>query len=124
MILVDTSVWIAHFGLKREGRYLADLLQTGRQEILTHPFVIGELSLGGLSAPTRTLLNGLEFATVAESDEVQLLIEQRLAGRGIGYVDAHLLASARLIQAGLWTLDDKLAAVAAKLGVGYQPATH
>ena len=119
MILVDTSVWVEHLrhGLPR----LATHLQEG--EVLIHPWVIGELACGNLRNRSQVLdlLQGLPAATVASDAEVLLLIERdRLMGRGIGYVDAHLLASARLSHCRLWTQDRRLAAVAQEQGVGAQ----
>lgn len=116
MILVDTSVWVDHLrgGLPR----LATLLQEG--EVLIHPLVIGELACGNLCNRQQVLelLQGLPAAIVACDSEVLLLIERdQLMGRGIGYVDAHLLASARLSHCLLWSLDRRLAAVAQERGL-------
>lgn len=116
MILVDTSVWVEHLrhGLPR----LATLLHDG--EVMIHPWVIGELACGNLRHRQQVLdlLQGLPAATVASDAEVLLLIERdRLMGRGIGYVDAHLLASARLSHCQLWTQDRRLAAVAEAQGL-------
>ena len=116
MILVVTSVWVEHLrhGLPR----LATLLQGG--EVLIHPWVIGELACGNLRNRSQVLelLQGLPAATVASDAEVLLLIERdRLMGRGIGYVDAHLVAAARLSHCRLWTQDRRLAAVALEQGV-------
>jgi predicted nucleic acid-binding protein len=111
VILVDTSVWVEH--LRHGLPHLASLLQKG--EVMIHPWVIGELACGNLRNRSQVLelLQGLPAATVASDREVLLLIErERLMGRGIGYVDAHLLASARLIHCLLWTQDRRLAAVA------------
>lgn len=85
-----------------------------------HPWVIGELACGNLRHRTAllALLQGLPEATVASDAEVLRLIEQeQLMGRGIGYVDAHLLASSRLTRGWLWTHDRRLAALAVDLGV-------
>jgi predicted nucleic acid-binding protein len=117
VILVDTSVWVEHLrhGLAR----LATLLQEG--EVLIHPWVIGELACGNLRNRSQVLdlLQGLPEATVANDAEVLLMIERELLiGRGIGYVDAHLLASARLSHCRLWTQDRRLAAVAQEQGLG------
>ena len=117
MILVHTSVWVEHLrhGLPR----LATLLQEG--EVLIHPWVIGELACSTLRNRSQVLelLQGLPAATVASDAEVLLLIERdRLMVRGIGYVDAHLLASARLSHCRLWTQDRRLAAVAQEQGLG------
>lgn len=117
MILVDTSVWVEH--LRRGLPRLASLLQEG--EALIHPWVIGELACGNLRnrQAVLELLQGLPTATVASDAEVLLLIERdRLMGRGIGYVDVHLLASARLSHCRLWTQDRRLAAVAEEQGLG------
>jgi predicted nucleic acid-binding protein len=116
VILVDTSVWMEH--LRRSLPRLAALLQEG--EVLIHPWVIGELACGNLRnrSQVRDLLQGLPEATVASDSEVLLLIErERLMGRGIGYVDAHLLAAAWLSHCRLWTQDLRLAAVALEQGV-------
>ncbi len=89
--------------------------------VLTHPFVIGELALGHL--PDRTLflrsLQNLPRAVAASDAEVlHMIARQSLAGAGIDYVDAHLLASTRLtIGASFWTLDKRLSAVADYLGL-------
>ena len=116
MILVDTSVWVEH--LRRGLPQLATLLQEG--EVLIHPWVIGELACSTLRNRSQVLelLQGLPAATVASDAEVLLLIERdRLMGRGIGYIDAHLLAAARLSHCRLWTQDRRLAAVAEEQGL-------
>jgi len=116
VILVDKSVWVEHLrhGLPRLARHL----QEG--EVLIHPWVIGELACGNLRNRSQVLelMQGLPAATVASDAEVLLLIERdRLMGLGIGYVDAHLLASARLSHCRLWTQDRRLAAVAQEQGL-------
>jgi predicted nucleic acid-binding protein len=116
VILVDTSVWIDHFRDGRSG--LASLLDRG--EVLMHPYVVGELACGNLSArgPTLELLEQLRTITVADHTEVMTFIERRrLHGRGIGYIDAHLLASAAIDGARLWTTDRRLRTVAMKLNL-------
>ena len=121
MILVDTSVWVEH--LRRGLPRLATLLQEGK--VLIHPWVIGELACGNLSRRHQVLelLQGLPAATVASDAEVLLLIERkRLMGRGIGYVDVRLLASARLSHCRLWTQDSRLASVAQEQGLAIQDA--
>jgi predicted nucleic acid-binding protein len=114
VILVDTSVWIDSF---REGQAdLAALLNCA--EVLMHPFVIGELACGNLSARGKTLdlLEQLPAATVADQTEVMGFIERRmLHGREVGCIDAHLLDSASIDSAGLWTKDRSLRGVATKL---------
>jgi predicted nucleic acid-binding protein len=117
VILVDTSVWIEH--LRAGDERLTALLDAG--EVLAHPFVIGELALGNLRGREAFLrdLRDLPRATVVADEEVLRFIErQGLFGRGIGYVDAHLLAASRLTAgARLWTRDQRLQAVAAELRV-------
>ncbi len=115
-LLADTSVWIEHF---RSGHLLNELLTTRQLHI--HPFIIGELAVGSLRNRTKTLtdLSELVSVTVAEHTEVLALIEaHRLYSRGIGYVEAHLLASVRLTPGvALWSLDKCLANAAEALGV-------
>ena len=116
MILVDTSIWVEH--LRRGLPRLAARLQEGK--VLIHPWVIGELACGNLRnrGEVLELLQGLPAAVVASDQEVLLLIEQdQLMGRGIGYVDAHLLASAKLSHGQLWTQDRRLAALAQERGL-------
>jgi len=115
VILVDTSVWVEH--LRTGDERLMVWLDRG--EVLAHPFVVGELALGNLRRRGAFLshLRDLPQAVVASDEEVLRLIDrQALFGRGIGYVDAHLLAAA-LLTAGskLWTRDRRLQAVAAQL---------
>jgi predicted nucleic acid-binding protein len=117
VILVDTSVWIEH--LRSASAIFSELLGDG--EVLVHPFVLGELALGNLRRRDAFLsdLRDLPQATVATDEEVISLIgRQTLFGRGIGYVDAHLLAAAQLTSGTkLWTHDRRLQAIAAQLGL-------
>ena len=117
MILVDTSVWVDHLRAGEQG--LEELLQHGR--VLTHPFVIGELACGNLQnrEMVLTLLQELPRAQVAIDEEVLFFIDRhRLHGLGIGYIDAHLLASVSLKEtARLWTRDKRLHASASALGL-------
>ncbi|WP_404359250.1 type II toxin-antitoxin system VapC family toxin [Methylotuvimicrobium sp. KM1] len=120
-VLVDTSVWIDHFRKKEPA--LVGLLENG--QVLGHPFVRGELALGNL--PQRHILLGLldnlPQAPVAFDAEINRFIEANaLFGLGIGFVDVHLLASAKLaLNATLWTRDKRLLAVATRLAMSYQP---
>jgi predicted nucleic acid-binding protein len=120
VILADTSVWIDH--LRRVDGGLEYALTTG--SILTHPFVIGEIALGNLRERSRILesLRELPMANVATDDEVLRMIDgTKLFGRGIGYVDAHLLAAARLSEnATLWTRDRLLREAAQDLGIAHE----
>jgi predicted nucleic acid-binding protein len=117
VILTDTSVWVEH--LRRGSTRLATLLQHG--EVLTHPFIVGELACGSLKNRRELLrlLGDLPMAPMATDSEALAFIERHaLMGRGIGYVDVHLLASAALsVGARLWTGDKRLALVASVLGL-------
>ena len=116
IVLADTSVWV---DLWRHGNpRLARLLEQNR--VVVHPFVLGEIALGAITPRAQVLrdLQALDAPRVAEHDEVLELIERTpLWGRGIGWVDAHLLASALLDRLRLWTTDRRLAVVARDLGV-------
>ncbi|MGA9322469.1 MAG: PIN domain-containing protein [Xanthobacteraceae bacterium] len=115
MILADTSIWVDH--LRRRNAAFAQLLEA--VEVLGHPFVVGELALGHLDprAPLLRDLRDLPQSIVASHQEVLHFInEYRLFGRGIGYVDVHLLAATRLTRgAALWTRDQQLRRVADRL---------
>ena len=119
MILADTSVWINH--LRSKDLYLAVLLD--QNQILIHPRVIGELACGNVSnrAEVFGLLRSLPQVPVATDEEVLFLIEyHQLMGRGIGYIDAHLLAAVTLAApTRLWTTDRRLMDLAGELGVAY-----
>jgi predicted nucleic acid-binding protein len=123
MILVDTSVWIDH--LRRGDAHLMATLLAGH--VLIHPWVIGEIACGTLRERGQVLdlLRSLPLSPVALEDEVLFFIEQyALMGRGIGYVDIHLLASAQLAGARLWTRDKRLVVVANELGMSYIETLH
>ena len=124
MILVDTSVRVDH--LRRGDPRLVDLLE--RSIVIMHPFVIGEMACGNLRGRVSILelLRDLPAAAVVEGDEVLRFIERHvLHGKGIGYVDAHLLASAALTEgAKIWTRDKRLRLVAEVLGSAYQDTPH
>lgn len=122
MILVDSSVWIDH--LRASEPALVELLNAG--QVLTHPFVIGELACGNLRNRTAvlSLLQDLPAAPVATEEEVLFFIERRgLMGRGIGYVDAYLLAAVSMAETGrLWTRDKRLRAVAESMSLAFETA--
>ena len=116
MILVDTSVWVDHF--RHGDDQLAALLTEGH--VLLHPFILGELALGNLHQRKKILdlLQNLPSAIVAREAEVLEFIDRHaLFGLGIGNVDAHLLAAARLNGAQLWTRDKRLHKAAMILGL-------
>ena len=119
MIILDTSVWIDH--TRENNDHLFELFEEG--EILVHPFMIGEVALGSLRDHDKIIASLLEMPSsrVASDTEVLSLIRNRfLAGSGIGYVDAHLLASTRLTpETLLWTRDKRLRRVAEAMGVAY-----
>jgi len=117
MILVDTSIWIDH--LRSGDSALKQLLEAGR--VWTHPFVIGEMACGNLKhrKTILSLLEDLPHVRVATDDETLFFIETNaLMGRGIGYIDAHLLAAVVLTGSiRLWTRDKRLNAVAESMGM-------
>jgi predicted nucleic acid-binding protein len=117
VILVDTSVWVQHF--RDRNATLTELLERGGA--LIHPFVIGELALGNLRQRELVLrmLSRLSAASVATDAEVLRFIDHNaLFGRGVGYVDVHLLAATRLTAGSkLWTLDKRLNDVAVELSI-------
>ena len=119
MILVDTSIWIDH--LRAGDADLVELLNDGRA--LIHPFVIGELACGNLKNRTQvlSLLRELPSAPIASDEEVLYFIENNaLMGKGIGYIDAHLLAATALVGDGrIWSRDKRLAILAGSLGLAY-----
>ena len=120
MILVDTSVWIDH--LRSGDQHLAVLLERGL--VAMHTFVVGEMACGNLRnrLEVLSLMSSLPGSTEASHEEVLYFVDQhRLMGRGIGYVDASLLAAASLGAIPIWTRDKRLAAVAEELAMAYHP---
>ena len=117
MILADSSIWVDHF--RSVNPHLESLIGSGR--LIMHPFVIGEVALGSLRERHRklSLMSLLVQVQVAGLEEVQQMIELRaLYSRGIGYVDAHLIASCLLTPGTeLWTRDVRLASAAQAAGV-------
>ena len=117
MILVDTPVWIDHL----HATVPALTVELGRDEVATHPMVVGELALGSLRDRAEVLgsLGRLAGLPVARDQEVLTLVEaNRLWGRGLGLVDAHLLAALRLAAGNrLWTRDRRLGQAAGELGI-------
>ena len=123
MVLVDTSVWIRFLrGLAPFAAELDALLD--RDEVLGHDLVQGELLIGdrgGRSALLPSYQKMLRAPTVSHDEVVELVRSRRLNGRGIGWLDAHLLASALVAGASFWTADRRLVGLAADLGVGHSP---
>jgi predicted nucleic acid-binding protein len=122
-VLVDTSVWRRFFSGNPSATALAELLDEDGA-VLVHPFVLGELVLGGLSAREESLFTRLPQAGVIAHEEVLEFVRRRKLGRRrIGWVDAHLLASALASSAALWSADAPLASAAAELGAEFYGAT-
>ena len=118
MVLVDTSVWVVH--LRNGNIGLETLLNEGH--VVCHPFIVGELACGNLKnrAEILSLLQALPMAIYVEHEEVMRFIEDHtLMGKGLGYIDVHLIASAILTEIPLWTVDKKLNEISLKLGIGY-----
>ena len=118
MVLVDTSAWVAH--LRDVNIGLEALLNDGH--VVCHPFIVGELACGNLKNRSEilSLLHALPMALYADQEEVMQFIENyRLMGKGLGYIDMHLLASAILTNVPLWTLDKRLNEVSSTLGIEY-----
>ena len=117
-VLVDTSVWVEH--LRKGDGHLVQLLENG--QVISHPFVISELACGNLKNRSVILnaLSELEKTPTIELDEYMLFIDRnKLHGKGIGFVDVHLLASTLLANATLWTADKKLKQIAIGLSIAY-----
>lgn len=118
MVLVDTSVWVTHL---RDGTAELEILLNDGQAVC-HPFVVSELACGNVKNRDEilSLLQALDQAETAEHHEVMHFIEEhKLMGKGLGYIDMHLLASVLLTGIPLWTLDKRLAEVTASLGLNY-----
>lgn len=115
MILADTSVWVDH--LRVGDARLAALLRDG--QVLCHPFVVGELACGNLRrrAEILSLLADLpQLPAMSNADVMRFIEINRLMGRGLGWVDVHLLCSAFVSHVTLWTRDRRLANAATGLG--------
>ena len=119
-MLVDTSVWVDH--LRHSDPTLSSLLSRG--EVECHPFVIGELALGTLRRRSEilTLLHRLpQLRLVGDTEVLTFVDTHRLMGSGIGWIDAHLLASTAIDRTLLWTRDRRLSTVAGALNLGAHP---
>ncbi len=120
MVLVDTSVWIRF--LSNQSPYASQLDRLlARGEVYGHEFVFGELLIGDRGGRRQLLADYAlmrQAPGVPHAEVVEFIRERDLRGRGIGWVDAHLLASALVCRSPLWTADVRLAAVANELGIG------
>lgn len=119
MVIVDTSIWVTH--LRQGSRQLEKMLVEA--EVMCHPFIVGELACGNLKNRTEiiSLLQSLPMAPTIESDEFLFFIERNhLMGKGVGFVDVHLLASAQLAGVPLWTADKRLKSAADQLELSFK----
>ncbi len=119
MVLVDTSVWVLH--LKEGNAELEKLLING--QVMSHRFIIGEIACGNIKNRTEilTLLQLLPLVTQAKHEEVMGFIEtNKLMGRGLGYIDMHLAASAKLTGILMWTFDKRLDQTNKELGISFK----
>ena len=119
MILVDTSIWITH--LRQGSRKLEKLLMDA--EVMCHPFIIGELACGNLKNRNEiiSLLKSLPLAPTIEFDEFLFFVDRnQLMGKGVGFVDIHLLASSQLTGVPLWTGDKRLKSAAEQLELRFK----
>ena len=119
MVLVDTSIWVDH--LRKGNRHLEKLLLDA--EVVCHSFVIGELACGNLKnrAEILSLLQSLPSTPTIDLDEYLYFIDHNhLYSSGIGFVDTHLLASAKLANIPIWTADKKLRETAINLNISYR----
>lgn len=118
MVLVDTSVWVHHF--RSSDNKLIPLLNNS--EVMIHPFIIGELACGNLRNRREilSLLHSIPFTGILDSNDVLFFIEKNsLMGKGVGLIDVHLLAAAKLENIPLWTNDKNLATLAERLNLAY-----
>jgi hypothetical protein len=123
MVLVDTSIWVSH--LRKTDAGLVELLNDG--EVAWHPFIVGELACGNIRNRTTvlSLLETLPMTLLVEHEELLVFIENHdLMGKGLGYIDVHLLASAVLTGLPLWTFDKKLEKAAEVLHCEHQRKTR
>lgn len=119
MVIVDTSIWVTH--LREGNRHLEELLLDA--EVVCHPFIIGELACGNIKnrKEVLSLLQSLPMVPNVTQEELLYFIERNeLMNIGIGFVDTHLLAAARLSRIALWTSDKRLKSAAMRLKVAYK----
>jgi predicted nucleic acid-binding protein len=119
MVIVDTSIWVNH--LRQGSRQLEKLLYDA--EVMCHPFIVGELACGNLKNRTEiiSLVQSLPMAPTIEFNEFLFFIDRNhLMGKGVGFVDVHLLASAQLTGMPLWTADKRLKSAADQLELTFK----
>jgi predicted nucleic acid-binding protein len=121
-VLVDTSVWIRFLSNRQPFAAELDRL-LAREDVAGHEFVYGELLVGDRGGRRALLSNYAlmeQVSTVPHSDVTSFVRARKLHGRGIGWVDVHLLASALVAGVEVWTADEPLRAVAEELGVAFR----
>ena len=124
MVLVDTSVWIRFLaGREPFASGLDELL--GRDEVVGHEMVFGELLLGDIGGGRKNLLEAYaqmhQASTVAHQEVVHFVRARRLFGRGVGWIDVNILASAVVAGFPIWTADPRFFTLADRLQVAYSP---
>jgi predicted nucleic acid-binding protein len=124
MVLVDTSVWIRFLaGREPFASGLDEVL--GRDEVVGHEMIFGELLLGDIGGGRRNLLEAYvrmhQAQTVAHHEVVEFVRERRLFGRGVGWINVNVLASALVGGFQVWTADPRFFALAHELRAAYFP---
>lgn len=125
MVLVDTSVWIRFLANRAPYAYELDRL-LGLDEVAGHELIYGELLIGDRGGRRKLLAAYAKMhqtSIVPHRDVVAFVRDRDLYGRGVGWIDVHLLASTIVERLSLWTADPRFGAVAKELGVAYEPAT-
>jgi predicted nucleic acid-binding protein len=123
MVLVDTSVWIRFLANREPFASRLDRLLE-RDEVVGHDLIFGELLIGDRGGRPKLLAAYEQMAqasVIPHSDVVTFVRDRRLQGRGVGWIDVHLLASALVDGISLWTVDPRFAEIAAELDVAFEP---
>lgn len=116
MILVDTNVWIEFFRGTKKSMELSESIEAG--EVYLHPYVLTELILGGLKKELQVRMESFVNVSILSENQLRKFItEEKLFGRGLGFVDIHLLAASRINQCNIWTYDSYLKNAAIHLGI-------
>jgi predicted nucleic acid-binding protein len=107
MLLVDTNVWVDFFKGKKDAQQLSKIIELG--DVLIHPFVLTELVIGGLRKDFQKKLELMQFTDVISEEKIRLFIQtENLSGKGLGLVDIHILATARIFPCKIWSFDSYL----------------
>ncbi len=116
MVLVDTNVWVEFFRGSKKSLALSDSIESG--EVYLHPFVLTELVLGGLKKELQLKMESFVNVSILSENQLRKFItEEKLFGRGLGFVDIHLLSASRIYQCDIWTYDSYLKKAAVHLGI-------